>query len=247
MIVGTLLAKWDRPSFDEWFPQNLAEQFEMVDYLHVRVDRETADRVVPHFEPYGDWLSWELQNEGPRFQEDDERQALLQWAIDSGAEWVYCSDADEVLEPGSGKHLRDFVLRNKAKKRTYRLWLSYSSHHRKGFILPRCVCAWRFFKLDNYAKTFRFQADEDGLHCGTVPHPHVGDATIKPVHLIHYHATSCAEYMAERAFYDNTGEVERNGGIDFLYRCERFGNEADAYPESDLERDREERYARLAR
>lgn len=255
MIVGTELVKYDRPSFDDFYPRHLEELFELCDYLHVRVDNDSIKKVTPFFKPYGDWISWEPQGKTERWEEAEERQALLDWAVESGAEWNVALDADEVLEPGSGRALRSYLRRNTANRRVYRMWLSYCSHHRPGFLLPRKVIAFRFFKLDNYARTFRFEGDQDGMHCGTVPYPHVDCGTIKNVHLLHFHAVNCEEYLAERRFYEGGAEVRRwadennvtpEEAIDHLYACNRFGDEHLAFPESDLESDREVRYARLS-
>jgi hypothetical protein len=70
--------------------------------------------------------------------------------------------------------------------------------------------------------------------------------TVPDLRVIHYHATSCAEYMDERRFYSNTVEVDAHGGIDYLYRCDRFGDEAEAIPMEQELTGAEERLARVA-
>ena len=112
-----------------------------------------------------------------------------------------------------------------------RVILTYGSHHRPGWVLPRGgFKPWRAFRIDKRTRHYRYQSDRDGLHCGSVPQPGVGSVTVHDLRVVHYHATTCAEYMDERRFYSNTVEVDNHGGIDYLYRCDRFGDEAEAIP-----------------
>jgi len=183
-----------------------------------------------------------------RFQEDHERQELLQWSHDQGAEWAVCFDADEVLEPGGGAALRSLLLHpSQRRTRLVRVILSYSSHHRLGYVLPRGgFKPWRAFRLDARTRKYRYQSDEDGLHCGSVPQPGVGSVTVPDLRVLHYHATTTEEYMEERRFYSNTTHVDDHGGIDWLYRCDRFGDEAEAVPLEQELSGAEERLARVA-
>lgn len=256
--MGVELVTRDRESFDWWWPQHLTEVLECVDVLYVRADpachddivrvlreADTVDqrRVLVHqqFTEYGRW------------QEDAERDALLAWALEMGSdggevEWCVCFDADEVLEPGGGRALRRFLSSPAVEgKRVVGVYLTYSSHHRIGWVLPTVDSpTWRAFRLDEQARSFRYRSDEDGLHCGSVPWPQLGCVTVPDLRVIHYHALTCEEYMGERAFYDNTGEVARNGGIDWLYRCDRFGDEHQAVPLADALLGRDERIARVS-
>lgn len=262
LIVGVEMAIYDRPSFADWWPQHLASVLELVDQLYLRIDPATFDQVQallhrelgdaaaimddagqstrvvyePQFDHFG------------RFQEDAERQALLSWATATGAQWAVCFDADEVLEPGGGTALRQMLLSEKARTfRLVRVVLSYASHHRPGHVLPRGgFCPWRAFRIDRFAGGYRYQSDEDGLHCGSVPAPGIGAVIVPDLRVIHYHATTCEEYMAERAFYSNTTHVEEWGGIDWLYRCDRFGDERMAVPLEQELAGAEERLARVA-
>ena len=250
MIVGVELVRRDRDSFDEWWPRHLREIMDLVDWLMLRIDNETWDGVVrlipnelesrievrPQFSEYG------------RFQEDAERQELLRWAKKMSADWVACFDADEVIEPGGGEALRSFLQSPMANAtRLVQVILSYSSHHRPGYVLPRGeIRPWRVFRLDRRTENYVYKSDADGLHCGSVPSPGVGSRCIPDLRVIHYHATTCAEYMEERRFYDETIEVHRHGGIDYLYRCDRFGDEALAIPLEQELSGSSERLARVA-
>lgn len=252
MIVAVENVRRDRDSFDWWWPQHLASLAPLVDKMCIRVDASSHDAVhdiltsangdkppadiFPQFDRYG------------RFQEDVERQELLRWAVEQGADWVVCFDADEVIEPGGGEALRTYLTSQAAgATRLVRVILSYSSHHRPGYILPRgAFMPWRAFRLDRYSRNYRYKADRDGLHCGSVPAPGINSITCPDLRVIHYHATTCAEYMAEREFYDQTIEVHRHGGINFLYACNRFGDEALAVSLEQELSGAEERLARVA-
>lgn len=236
MIVGVELVRRDRESFDEWWPRHLDELDHLVDAIYLRVDPATSDEVARILTAHPIWpkasVSMQDTERFGRFQEDHERQQLLAWATEQRAKWVTCFDADEVLEPGGGAALRSLLLHHRmGRHRLVRVILSYSSHHRPGWVLPRgAFKPWRAFRLDDRTRHYRYQSDRDGLHCGSVPHPGVGSVTVPDLRVLHYHATTCAEYMDERRFYSNTIEVDRNGGIDWLYRCDRFGAEEDAVP-----------------
>jgi hypothetical protein len=255
VIVGVELVRRDRPSFDEWWPRHLAELAQLVDSLCLRVDPESVDAVYEMFAKH--WPSaekgyrFDVQDTERfgRFQEDHERQELLAWAHDQEAEWVTCFDADEVLEPGGGAALRSMLGRPEMRRqRLVRVILTYSSHHRPGWVLPRGgFKPWRVFRLDKRTRKYRYQSDRDGLHCGSVPQPGVASVTVPDLRVIHYHATTAAEYMEERRFYSNTIEVEKHGGIDYLYRCDRFGDEAEAIPLEQELTGAEERLARVSR
>lgn len=245
-VVGTGLVGRDRESFDWFYPRHLEELMQLVDHLYVRID-DDPEPVLPFLEPYGDRITWEPQADTPRFQEDIERNALLDWTLKQEPNWCFSFDADEVLEPGGGKQIRDWLEQTGDRYfRVVSFLLNYSSHHRPGYLLPVGGQAWRGYKIDQDAHTYRYQADEDGLHCGTVPTAQSKKyKCMKEVVLMHFHATNCEEYMQERAFYDNTAEVNKHGGIDLLYRCDRFGDEMQARPESEWLSDRDERYERL--
>jgi hypothetical protein len=243
MIVGVELVKRDRASFDEWWPAHLEELVQLVDHLYLRVAPESHDAIAAllaqHRErlaPLAGDMTITVHEQDTdrfgRFQEDHERQQLLEWAHQQGAKWAACFDADEVIEPGGGRALRAMLgTKAMARSRLVRVILTYSSHHRPGWVLPRGgFKPWRVFRLDQRTTKYRYLSDADGLHCGSVPQPGVGSVTVPDLRVIHYHATSCAEYMAERAFYDQTVEVHNHGGIDYLYRCDRFGDEAEAIP-----------------
>lgn len=253
MIVGVELVRRDRESFDVWWPQHLRELAQLVDKLYLRIDPESWARVtamVTQLLPAGFevYLAQQDTERFGRFQEDHERQQLLAWAHDQQASWVTCFDADEVIEPGGGAALRSMLFRPEMRRhRLVRVILSYSSHHRPGWVLPRGgFKPWRAFRLDKRTAKYRYQSDADGLHCGSVPQPGVGSVTVPDLRVLHYHATSCAEYMDERRFYDQTVEVDRHGGIDYLYRCDRFGAEEEAIPLDQELTGAEERLARVA-
>lgn len=226
MIVGIEMAVCDRPSFHEWYPKHLEGVLKLVDHLHVRVG---DDGPIPYLDHPR--ISWERQHpkRGRFFDEAAERQALLSWALGSGASWAVCFDADEVIYSGWE------TLRSYMEQPDSMLWgvhLNYASHHRPGYVLPRAgINPWRGFRLDETCKNFRYQGDADGLHCGSVvPHAHGQQDFLTHGFVVHYHATSPEEYMAERAFYSDTTEVDKHGGIDYLYRCDRFGSEHEARP-----------------
>jgi len=144
--------------------------------------------------------------------------------------------------------MRSMLLaRPMRRHRLVRVILTYCSHHRPGWVLPRGgFKPWRAFRLDKRTATYRYQSDEDGLHCGSVPQPGVGSVTVPDLRVIHYHAANCAEYMDERRFYSNTTHVDDHGGIDFLYRCDRFGDEAEALPMEQELTGAQERLSRVA-
>ena len=248
-IVGVELVKRDRESFDQWWPEHLTSLNELVDRLYLRADASTYEPITAllaqHPIAAKTELATQYQHYG-RFQEDAERQALL--ASAAGAEWVACFDADEVIEPGGGAALRAYLLSRPAQRtRLVRVILSYASHHRPGWILPRgAIKPFRAFRLDKRTSGYRYRSDADGLHCGSVPAPGVGAVTCPDLRVIHYHATTCEEYMDERRFYDQTVEVHKHGGIDYLYRCDRFGDEADAVPMEQELSGADERLARVA-
>jgi hypothetical protein len=243
----------DRESFDDWWPRHLDELEPLLDAFYVRVDPESALAVtallVQHPIHAKTVIAEQDTERFGRFQEDHERQDLLTWAhAQPRAQWAICFDADEVLEPGGGAALRSLLLHSSQRRtRLVRVILSYSSHHRPGYVLPRGgFKPWRAFRLDNRTRRYRYQSDEDGLHCGSVPQPGVGSVTVPDLRVIHYHATSCAEYMDERRFYAGTTHVDDHGGIDFLYRCDRFGDEAAAIPLEQELSGADERLARVA-
>lgn len=254
-IVGIEMAIHDRPSFDDWWPRHLASIYDLVDELYLRIDPgsfrhvlQTFTRAFPGGPPKPTHLDEQSSDFG-RFQEDHERQQLLAWALETGADWAVCFDADEVLEPGGGQAFRRLLLESPWANtfRLVRVVLSYASHHRPGYVLPRGgFCPWRAFRLDQFARAYEYESDEDGLHCGSVPYPGVAAVTVPDLRVVHYHAVSPAEYMAERAFYAGTAHVEEWGGIDFLYRCDRFGDERLAVPLEQELAGAEERLARVA-
>lgn len=259
MIVAVELVRRDRESFDWWWPQHLAELAQLVDRAYFRVDPASRGEVMASGLSLEETIAtsplreWEIDSQATerfgRFQEDHERQCLLSWATAQRAEWVACFDADEVLEPGGGAALRAMLLNRAMRRhRLVRVILSYSSHHRPGWVLPRGgFKPWRAFRLDRRTQSYRYKSDRDGLHCGSVPQPGVGSVTVPDLRVIHYHATTCAEYMEERRFYSNTIEVDKHGGIDHLYRCDRFGDEAEAIPLEQELSGASERLARVAR
>jgi hypothetical protein len=229
-VVGIEMAVCDRPSFHEWYPWHLESVLKLVDHLHVRVG-DPVDEVVQHLPKE---VTWERQKPKPGrfFDEAFERQELLSYALDSGAEWAVCFDADEVIYSG-WETIRTYM--NSPDAMIWGVHLNYASHHRHGYVLPRAgINPWRGFRLDETCKNFRYQGDADGLHCGSVvPHARGQQDFLTHGFVVHYHATTPQEYMAERAFYADTTEVEKHGGIDFLYRCDRFGSELQARPLAD--------------
>jgi len=252
-IVGGLMVRRDRPSFEWYFPLHLERLMPLLDHLYVRIDKTGGD-VVSFLEPYGDKITWDWQFDHPAHNhlEDKERQAILDWGIETGAEWMFCFDSDEVLEEGAAQALREFVEAD-PKYRILRFILSYSSHHRPGYILDRNeadegrgVGPGRAFRLsDPDIRSLRYQGDSDGLHCGTLPYQDRNAAALQEIFTIHYHATTPEEWKQKRDFYDNTEEVRRFGGIDWLYRCDRFGKEENAKPYDEVVTNREERFATL--
>lgn len=251
------LVRFDRESFHDWYPRHLVEVMELVDHLYIRIG-DDPNPVLLYLEPYEDRVSWEPQfTHYGRFQEDAERNALLDYALQTGADWCVVLDSDEVLEETGGKVLRQWMLADTTTP-CFSLRLHYSSHHRPGYILPSVSGAYRAFRLDDVAKSYRYKADEDGLHCGTVPgYNRTEYMGMTEPRLIHYHATSPEEWLQEREFYDDTAEVRKHGGIDWLYPlcgegppwgCDfnpRFGKESEAFPLGDLAKDREQRFASL--
>ena len=252
MIVGIENVTRDRESFDWWWPMHLAELAELVDVLCVRADPRHLTKIKRLLDASPLAGRYELKRQERKkfgkFQEDNERQRLLEWALATGAGYAVSFDADEVLEPGGGRALRTLLNGPAgASFRLFRFILTYSSHHRPGYVLPRGeIRPWRAFALDKLARNYLYQADADGLHCGTVPYPGVGSVSVPDLRVIHYHATSAAEFMEERAFYADTIEVARHGGLDWLYRCDRFGDESMAIPLEQELAGAAERLARVA-
>lgn len=255
-IVGTLMVRADRPSFEWVFPLHLDRLLPLVDEMYVRVDRPGAERVIPFLEHPK--IHWDYQNvkDAHHHAEDKERQALLDWALSTDATWCFAFDSDEVLEEGAAEALRDF-LEAKPAYRILMFPLSYSSHHRDGYVLNRdetSVSAGRGFRLDDpEIRNFKYVGDKDGLHCGTLPSQDKRAAVLKEIVTVHYHATTPEEWMFKRSFYDGTWHVGKYGGIETLYppcgeppySCDRFGKEANAHPLSDTFASRPERFARL--
>ena len=252
------MVRRDRPSFVDWFPLHLERVMPLVDHLYVRIDKTGGD-VIPFLEPYGDKIHWEHQFDHPKDNhlEDKERQAILDWGVSTGAEWMACFDSDEVLEEGAAEQLREFI-EGDPPYRILRFPLTYSSHHRPGYVLDWVetgVTAARMFRLDDpELKEWKYQGDKDGLHCGTLPgEDRSGAATMKEIVTFHFHCTTPEEYMHKRDFYDDTFEVRRFGGIDRLYplcgeppyACSRFGKEENAIPIELATLNREERFATL--
>lgn len=249
LAVGGLMVRRDRPSFVEWFPKHLENLMPLIDHLYVRIDK-TGEDVVSFLEPYGDKIHWDWQFDHPNDNhlEDKERQAILDWGLSTGAKWMFCFDSDEVLEDGAAEVLRRFIEAGPP----YRILLfplTYSSHHRKGFLLDWAetnVTVGRGFRLDDpEIREFRYKGDKDGLHCGTLPSQSKNAAVLKEIKTIHMHATTPEEYRFKRDFYDGTEEVRRFGGIEWLYRCDRFGNEENARPYEEVIVDQEKRFATL--
>lgn len=236
----------------------------LVDHLYVRID-ESGDDVVSFLEPYGDKIHWDWQSEHrvkDIHVESFERQAILDWGLSTGAEWMWCFDSDEVLEEGAAQALRDFVDQDPS----YRLLLfplTYSSHHREGYLLDRDeaqygkgVSAGRGFRLtDPEIREWRYVGDRDGLHCGTLPSESKKAAVLKEIITVHYHACTPEEWQQKRDFYSDTVHVRRWGGIDYLYplcgdypySCDRFGKERNARPYEEVVVDGSERWKRLQR
>lgn len=255
MIVGTLMVRRDRPSFERYFPLYLERLMPLLDHLYVRID-QSGDDVVSFLEPYGDKIHWEWQfpHPGDNYLEDKERQALLDWALSTGADWCFCFDSDEVLEEGAAQAIRAFIEQD-PPNHVLMFPLSYCSHHRchQGYVLDRNepdegngVTAGRGFRLTEEMANFRYVADEDGLHCGTLPGQDRKTATaLTEIFTIHHHACTPAEYQQKRDFYDNTEEVRKHGGIEWLYRDDRFGKEENAKLYDEVVANAEERFAKL--
>lgn len=254
--VGGLMVRRDRPSFSEWFPKHLENVMPLVDHLYVRIDPK-GDDVLEFLEPYGDRIHWDWQYERKTdaHTEAAERQAILSWGLETGAEWMHCFDSDEVLEDGVTPHLRRF-LEADPPYRVLIYPLTYSSHHRPGYLLDRSetsVSVGRGFRLsDPEIRNFRYVGDRDGLHCGTLPSESKNAAVLREIHTIHYHACSPEEWLQKREFYDNTVHVRRWGGIEKLYPlcengCDRFGKESNARPAEEVLANGPERWTRLER
>lgn len=253
-VVGGLMVRRDRPSFVSWFPDHLKNLMPLLDHLYVRIDKTGKD-VTEFLEPYRDKVTWEYQfdHPGDNYQEDRERQAILDWMLGTGAKWGFAFDADEVLEEGAAEALRAFLDAD-PHYRILSFPLNYSSHHRVDYVLDRSepdegngVTVGRGFRLDDpEIRQWRYKADKDGLHCGTLPgQERKSTAILKEIVTVHYHACSPLEWQQKRDFYDNTEEVRKHGGIEWLYRCDRFGKEEHARPYSEIVANKEERFAAL--
>lgn len=256
-VVGTLMVRADRPSFDWVFPLHLERTLPLLDEMYVRVDPLVgAERVIAHLDHPK--IHWDYQYEHPKHthMEDKERQQMLNWALSTGAKWCFSFDSDEVLEDGAAEQLREFVDADPA----YRILLfplTYSSHHREGYVLDwveTSVSVGRGYRLDDpEIRNFTYVGDKDGLHCGTLPSEDKRAAVMKEIKTIHYHATTPEEWAFKRSFYEDTWHVGRYGGIEKLYplcgeppySCDRFGKESNAIPIEDALINREERFAKL--
>lgn len=254
-VVGGLMVRNDRPSFSTFFPLHLERLMPLVDHLYVRIDK-SGDDVVSFLEPYGDRIHWEWQYDHPagNHLEHLERQAILDWGLSTDAEWMTAFDSDEVLEEGAAEALRRFIDAD-PPYRVLMFPLTYCSHHREGYLLDRNepdngqgVVAGRAFRLSApEIQGFKYVGDADGLHCGTLPFHERRCAKLKEIITVHYHACSPEEWQHKRDFYDNTEEVRKHGGIDYLYRCDRFGKEENARPYDEVVVNAEERFASLMR
>lgn len=260
--VGGLMVRRDRPSFEFYFPLHLERLMPLLDHLYVRIDRSGGD-VLSFLAPYQNKVTWEWQYDHPKNNhlEHKERQAILEWGLSTGAEWMHCFDSDEVLEEGAAEVLRTFIEGN-PKYRMIKYLMNYSSHHRENYLLDRDeagFAAARSFRLsDPELKGWQYVGDEDGLHCGTLPGEHKRSAAIlRELYVIHYHALSPEEWDMKRAFYSNTAEVLRNfpdGDLgaypecgDPPYHCDRFGKESNALPYDDIVNNQQERFDALLR
>ena len=258
--VGGLMVRRDRPSFERFFPLHLERTMPLLDHLYVRIDK-TGDDVVSFLEPYGDKIHWEWQHDHPHDNhlEDQERQAILDWGLSTGAEWMHCFDSDEVLEEGAAEVLRTFI-EGDPKYRILKYPLSYSSHHREGYLLDRDetdVSAARSFRLsDPELRDWRYKGDEDGLHCGTLPGEHKRSAAVmRELYTVHYHAVTPEEWAMKRQFYSGTAEVLKHfpdGDLGAYpdcgeppYHCDRFGKEANARPYDEIVTNKKKRFAAL--
>lgn len=257
MIFGGLMVRADRPSFEWVFPLHLDRLLPLVDMLYVRVDRPGKERVIQFLKDPK--IIWEYQNEKPthHHHEEIERQALLDFAFTTDAKWMVVLDSDEVLEEGAAEILREFLLSD-PDYNGFRLPLTYSSHHRAGYVLERdetSVSADRIFRLDEHMKDYRYHSDGDGLHCGSIPDVGKRVAVLKELMTIHYHATTPEEWAMKREFYANTVEVKRffkNAEYGAYpecgeppYACGRFGKEENAVPLESVLGNREQRFATL--
>lgn len=257
--VGGLMVRRDRPSFDFYFPLHLERLMPLVDHLYVRIDRSGGE-VASFLEPYGDKIHWDWQYDHPHNNhlEDKERQAILDWGLTTGAEWMHCFDSDEVLEEGAAEQLRTFI-EGRPKYRILLYLLNYSSHHRPGYLLDRNEAGFsaaRSFRLsDPELRTWKYKGDEDGLHCGTLPGERRDSAAIlKELYVVHYHALTPEEWAMKREFYGGTAEVRKHFADDYgaypdcgdpPYHCDRFGKESNARPYDEVVTNREERFAAL--
>lgn len=257
MIVGGLMVRADRPSFEWVFPLHLQRLLPLVDQLYVRVDLPGKERVIPFLDDPK--ITWEYQNEKPthHHHEEMERQALLDYAFTTDAKWMVVLDADEVLEEGAAEALRDYLQSDPAPD-GFRLPLTYSSHHRDGYVLDRDetgVNANRIFRLNESMRDYRYRSDGDGLHCGSIPELDARAIVLKGIVTVHYHATTPEEWAMKRQFYAGTYEVKRfwdnaeYGAYpecgEYPYHCDRFGKERNAVPLESVLVNREQRFANL--
>lgn len=257
------MVRRDRPSFPTYFKLHLQRLLPLVDHLYVRIDK-TGEDVTQFLEPYGDKIHWEWQHDHPHNNhlEHLERQAILDWGLSTNSDWMFCFDSDEVLEEGAAEQIREFLEAGAHRK--YRILmfpLTYCSHHRHDtHVLDRdetSVSSGRGFVLrDRDIREFKYVGDSDGLHCGTLPGQERRSAAIlKEIVTFHHHACTPEEWEFKRAFYDDTEEVRKHGGIDVLYPhcgeppydCVRFGAEKNAVPIEDALANKEERFATLMR
>lgn len=252
-VVAGEMAIWDRDSFADWYPKHVASVLDCAELLHIRIDPASLDRVVTLLEQqFADELAdgtitFESQfSQHRRWEEGAERQALLEWALATGAEWNLCFDADEVIEPGGGQALHSLLLCPWAATfRVLCVFLSHSSHHRPGYVLPRWE-PWRpprAFRLDNRARTYQYERRDDGFTSTSVPYGFTGHATVPDLIVVHYHATTCAEFKAEAAFYRDR-HSNRATRVEYL-RC-GFGDERLAVPLEQALAGAEERLARVS-
>lgn len=251
------MVRADRPSFEWVFPLHLERTLPLLDHYYVRVDKPGAERVIPFLDHPK--ITWEYQNvkETHHHHEEMERQALLDKAFEVGADWMVVLDSDEVLEPGAAEVLREFIEANPPYN-GFRLPLTYSSHHREGYVLDRdeaSVSADRIFRLDEHMRGYRYHSDGDGLHCGSIPDVGKNVAVLKELVTIHYHATTPEEWAMKREFYAGTVEVKRfwkdaEWGAypdcgEPPYNCSRFGAESNAVTLESVLKNRDKRFAAL--
>lgn len=257
MILGGLMVRADRPSFEWVFPLWLERTLPLVDVLYARVDHPGKERVIPFLNHPK--IVWEMQNEKPthHHHEEMERQAILDKGFEMGAEWMAVFDSDEVLEEGAAEALRAFIHANPPYN-GLRTPLTYVSHHRLGYVLNRdetSVSVDRIFRLDETMRGYRYRSDGDGLHCGSIPEVGKKIAVLKEIQTFHYHACSPEEWAMKREFYAGTVEVKRfwknaEWGAypecgEPPYKCDRFGKEENAVPMEEVLKDREKRFAAL--